>query len=70
MPLLKLMTSNNSKMDWYNTLYFNCGHNMTFNFDYTLSQFNNYFATHKANRSRSNGFFYLMFIKYGMRLYG
>ena len=29
---------------------------MTFNFDYTLSQFNDYFATHKANRSRSNGF--------------
>ena len=29
---------------------------MTFNFDYTLSQLNDYFATHKANRSRSNGF--------------
>ena len=29
---------------------------MTFNFDYTLSQFNEYFATHKANRSGSNGF--------------
>ena len=29
---------------------------MTFNFDYTLSRFNDYFATHKANRSRSNGF--------------
>ncbi|KAJ1072570.1 hypothetical protein K5549_011796 [Capra hircus] len=33
-----------------------CGHNMTFNFDYTLSRFNDYFATHKASRSRSNGF--------------
>ena len=29
---------------------------MTFNFDYALSRFNDYFATHKANRSRSNGF--------------
>ena len=29
---------------------------MTFNFDYTLSWFNDYFATCKANRSRSNGF--------------
>ena len=29
---------------------------MTFNFDYTLSWFNDYFATHKANRSISNGF--------------
>ena len=29
---------------------------MTFNFDYTLSQFNDYFTTHKANRSGSNGF--------------
>ena len=38
------------------TLYFNYGHNVTFNFDYTLSRFNDYFATHKANRSRSNGF--------------
>ena len=53
---LKLMTSNNPKMDWCNTLYFNYGHNVTFNFDYTLSQFNDYFTTHKANRSRSNGF--------------
>ena len=43
-------------MDWCNTLYFNYGHNVTFNFDYTLSRFNDYFATHKANRSRSNGF--------------
>ena len=53
MPLLHLMTSNNPKMDWCNTLYFNYGH---FHFDYTLSPFNDYFATHKANRSRSNGF--------------
>ena len=29
---------------------------MTFNFDYTLSRFNDYFATQKANRSRSNAF--------------
>ena len=29
---------------------------MTFNFDYTLSQFNDYFATHKKNRSRSDNF--------------
>ena len=56
MPLLKLMTSNNPKMDWCNTWYFNYRHNVTFNFDYTLSQLNDYFATHKANGSRSNGF--------------
>ena len=56
MPLLHLMTSNNPKMDWCNTMYFNYGHNVTFNFDYTLSRFNDYFATHKANRSRSNVF--------------
>ena len=56
MPLLNLMTSNNPTMDWCNTLYFNYGHNVTFNFDYTLSRFNDYFATQKANRSRSNAF--------------
>ena len=56
MPLLHLMTSTNPKLDWCNTLYFNYGHNVTFNFDYTLSRFNDYFATHKANRSGSNGF--------------
>ena len=44
-------------MDWYNKLYFNYGHNVTFNFDYTLSCFNDYITTHKANRSRSNGYF-------------
>ena len=33
MPLLDLMTSNNPKMDWYNILYLNYGHNVTFNFD-------------------------------------
>ena len=43
-------------MDRSNTLYFNYGHNVTFYFDYTLSRFNDYFATHKANRSRSNVF--------------
>ena len=56
MPLLKLMTSNNFKMDWCNTLYCNYGHNVTFNFDYTLSQFNEYFPIQKVNGSRSNGF--------------
>ena len=33
LTLLDLMTSNNSKKDWYNILYLNCGHNVTFNFD-------------------------------------
>ena len=73
MPLLHLKTYNNPKMDWCNTLYLNYGYNVTFKFDYTLSQFNDYFATYKANRSRSNVlfcFFNLTFIKYGMRLYG
>ena len=57
MPLFHLMTSTNPKMDWCNTLYFNYGHNVTFNFDYTLSWFNDYITTHKANMSRSNGYF-------------
>ena len=56
MPPLKLMTPNNHKMDWCNTLCFNYGHKVTFTFDYTLSQFNDYVATHKVNGSRSNGF--------------
>ena len=56
MPLLHLMTSTNPKIDWCNTLHFYYGHNVTFNFDYTLSQFNDYFTTDKTNRSRSNGF--------------
>ena len=56
MPLLHLMTSTNPKMDWCNTLYFNYGHNVTFNFDYTLSRFNDYCATHNTNGSGSNGF--------------
>ena len=56
MPLLRLMTSNNPRMDWFNTLYLNYEHNVAFNFDYTLSQFNHYFAAHKTNRSRSDGF--------------
>ena len=55
MTLLKLMTSNNPKMDWW-MLYFNYRHNLTFNFDYTLSRFNDYFVIHKANRSGSNVF--------------
>ena len=71
MPLLNLMTSNNPKRDRYNTLYFSYGHNMAFNFDYTLSRFNDYFATHKANRSRSNGFLPDVYqIWDDMRLYG
>ena len=69
MFLLHLMTSNKAKMEWYNTLYFNYGHNVTFNFDYTLCQFSDCFATHKVNRSNLMGF-YLTFIKYGMKLYG
>ena len=36
MPLFKLMTSNNPKMDWCNTLYFNYGHNVTFHFGFNL----------------------------------
>ena len=35
MPL-HLMTSNNLKMDWCNTLHFTYGHNVTFNFDFNL----------------------------------
>ena len=38
---LFLMTSNNSQMDWCNY-----GHNVTFNFDYVLAWFNDYFALH------------------------
>ena len=38
------MTSN---MDWYNTLYLNYGHNVTFNFDYVLTWFNDNFALHE-----------------------
>ena len=38
MPLLHLMTSNNPQMDWYNTLHFNYGHNVTC--------FNDCFALH------------------------
>ena len=57
MPLLNLMTSNKPKRDRYNTLYFSYGHNMAFNFDYTLSRFNDYFAAHKVSGSRFSGFF-------------
>ena len=39
MPLLHLITSTNPKMDWCNTLHFNCGHNVTFNFDSDCSVF-------------------------------
>ena len=45
-PLLDLMTSNNPKMDWDNTLYLNYEHNVTFNFDYILTWFNDSFALH------------------------
>ena len=39
------------------TLDINHGHNVTFNIDYTLSWFNDYFAAHeKLNGSRSGGF--------------
>ena len=55
MLLLQLMTPNNPKMDWCNTLYFNDGQTWL-NFDHTLSRFNDYFATHKTNRSRSDSF--------------
>ena len=68
-PLLHLMTSTNPKMDWCSTLYFNYGHNVTFNFDYTLSRFNDYFATHRQV-GLDLMVFYLTFIKYGMRLCG
>ena len=40
------MTSHDPKMDWYNILYLNYGHNVTFNFDYVLTWFNDYFALH------------------------
>ena len=63
-----LKTYNSYKIDWCNMLHFNYGYNVTFNFAYTFSLFNENFATYKANRSRYNCF-YLMFIKYGMRLY-
>ena len=36
MTLLHLMTSNNLKMDWCNTLHFTYRHNVTFNFDFNL----------------------------------
>ena len=51
------MTSNTLKMDWCNILYHNYRHNVTFNFDYTLSWFNGYFAAvKKVKGSRSGGF--------------
>ena len=56
MPLLHLKTSNNPKMNRCNMLYLNYGYNVTFNFDYTLSWFNDEFATYKGKRSSPNGF--------------
>ena len=47
MPLFNLMTSSNPKMDSCNTLYLNYGYNVTYNFDYTLSWFNEYLAVRK-----------------------
>ena len=44
--LLDLMISNDPKMDWYNILYLNYEHNVTFNFDYVLIWFNYSFALH------------------------
>ena len=41
-----VMLSNNHKMDCYNILYLNYGHSVTFNFDYVLTWYNNYFALH------------------------
>ena len=46
-----LMTSNNLKMNWYNILYLIYGHNVTFDFDYVLTWFNDYFPAHKKFRS-------------------
>ena len=55
MPLLNLMTFNSHEVDWCNTLYLNYGHNVTFNFDYTL--FNGYFAARtKTNEPRPDYF--------------
>ena len=47
----------NELCDCCNALYLDYGHNVTFNFDYTLSWFNDYFAAHKkVNGSWSGGF--------------
>ena len=57
MPLFNPMIFSNPKMDCCNTLYLNYGPNGTFNFDYTLSWFNDCFAAcKKVNGSRSGGF--------------
>ena len=69
MTLLHLMTSNNPKMDWCNTLYFNYGHNVTFNFDYIFLSLM-IILLHIRQIGLDLMFFYLMFIKHGMRLYG
>ena len=55
--LNSVMTSNNPKVDWYSILYLNYGHNVTFNFDYVLTLFNDCFAAHKkVNGSIPGGF--------------
>ena len=60
------MTSNNPKMDWWYSFYLNYGHNVTFNLDYTLSWFNDYFATHKkTDGSRADGFLPNVYIGWG-----
>ena len=69
MTLLHLMTSNNPKMDWCNTLYFNYGHNVTFNFDYIFLSLM-IILLHIRQIGLDLMVFYLLFIKYGMRLYG
>ena len=69
MPLLHLMTFTIPKMDWCNTLYFNYGHNVTFNFDYIFLSLM-IILLHIRQIGLDLMFFYLMFIKHGMRLYG
>ena len=69
MPLLRLMTSNNPRMDWCNTLYLNYGHNMTVNLDYTLSHLMT-ILLHIRQIGLDLMVFYLTFIKYGVTLYG
>ena len=69
MPLLHLMTFNNTKMNWCNTLYFNYGHNVTFNFDYVFLSLMT-ILLHIRQIGLDLMVFYLTFIKYGMRLYG
>ena len=69
MPLLKLMTSNNLKMDWCNTLYFNYGQTwLLILIIHGLSLMT--ILLHIRQIGLDLIVFYLTFIKYGMRLYG